>query len=251
MKSKLSLCILLLLVVGATIGIFTLLTLENIEARNTIYYVNMSICVLVEILSFCAFITTKTSGSTNTQSIAITSRVLKWAFTIISVVILYNVINYFKPELISPIWYYIILIVITVWHTIVFVSTSMGASAQIETAVNTKRISDNKRNIVQGLRTIPNEYLSASQGKGIDNIVLVKSRKSITSVVSNTTSIPSSFFENNIEAFNSIKYGFDELKILINQLDESSDEDLNNEIASVIIKKCNKLSNEVTAAKKL
>jgi hypothetical protein len=183
--------ILLVIALGATIGLFYLLATET---NTPLFYFNLSFACVLEVLLLGAVLTISKKRLFNIPNLAIVSQISFYVFIAAAVMIVYNLL---PSGILDAKWYFGALILLTAIYAILIIFVTKGASYQLAAEETQKnQIQQRQLTRINCSKLIP-AFNDALAGKNPDYAKKEACRKSIELLVEKTTMIPLAKAERN------------------------------------------------------
>lgn len=227
--------LLLLIVLGGTIGLFFLLGQDE---KTPLFYFNLGFTCLLIIVFFSVIIKVSGQRLFTVPNIAVGLQIKRFVLFAALIMIAFNILyGILGKEFIDPKWYFAALILLTIIYTIIIIFTAQGAAYQKNE--NNSIIEKTKQRI-----DIKNEQakLSNSFRRIINNTefkdlkTIEEAKKAISSLGDKVGIIPVAKIERSSEEFEQVSLDINDLLSEIKKLEDITDE---NEYKTIL----NKVSN--------
>jgi len=225
--------ILLIVVVGATIGLFFLL---GPETKTSLFYINMGLICFLELVFFGTVATVSKKRLFNIPNLAVASLVNKYVIYTVIIVLVYNL--GLKEYLdVAVHWYFGALIIVTLIFAIYISFTLQGAEVQKVNSEKMKETIIAREQVRATYNQLKSIYSTAIIGKDFDYSLSELCKNSIRTLDDKASMIPLAKLERNPEYVENLNTRINDLESVINNFDSLTEvEEVNNHIKIVTAK---------------
>jgi hypothetical protein len=238
--------ILLIIVVGATIGLFYLLG----NPDSSLFYFNLIFAAVLEVIFFGSVIKVSSERLFNVPNLAVVVQLNRYVIFAAIIMIAYNLaLRFVGEDFLDKKWYFALLILLTIIYVIIVIFTLQGGSYQQQQSeeVKVKMMSRTDLSDKQKL-LISNYKRTIAENKELDYPTTEDCKKAISQINDRLSTIPIAKFEQNPDKANELGNQIQQLNEQINQIDISNKEEAEKQI-KVIAKSAYGLADQINLLK--
>jgi hypothetical protein len=219
--------ILLIVVLGATAGLFFLLG----EPGNPLFYFNLAFTGVLEIIFFGSVIRISKQRLFNVPNLAVVVQLNRYVIFAAIIMIAYNIIG---KDYLDQKWYFAILILLTIIYLVIVIFTLQGGEYQKQQSADVKTKMIGRTDLVDKQKLLFSNYKrTISENKELDYQITEDCKKAISQIEDKLTTIPIAKFEQLPEKTNSIAEQIEKLNNQVDEIDASNKEESEKQLKAI------------------
>jgi hypothetical protein len=219
--------ILLIVVLGATAGLFFLLG----EPGNPLFYFNLAFTGVLEIIFFGSVIRISKQRLFNVPNLAVVVQLNRYVIFAAIIMIAYNIIG---KDYLDQKWYFAILILLTIIYLVIVIFTLQGGEYQKQQSADVKTKMIGRTDLVDKQNLLFSNYKrTISENKELDYQITEDCKKAISQIEDKLTTIPIAKFEKLPEKTNSIAEQIEKLNNQVDEIDASNKEESEKQLKAI------------------
>jgi len=217
--------ILLIIVPGATIGLFFLL---GDPLETPLFYVNLGFTCLLELILFGTIIRVSSKPLFNVPNLAASIQVGRYVFLAATIMVVYNVLFYILKIDIHPKWYFGALILTTLIYLVFIIFVIQGGKIQMQQSAAVKEKTADRLDFKINALSLSNDFKRISSSKKEISYKLLQECKKALNLISDKISIiPVSKLEKNSDLITVITNEILKLHVELDKFKETTDIEVN------------------------
>lgn len=219
--------ILLIVVLGATAGLFFLLG----EPSNPLFYFNLAFTGVLEIIFFGSVIRISKQRLFNVPNLAVVVQLNRYVIFAAIIMIAYNIIG---KDYLDQKWYFGILILLTIIYVVIVIFTLQGGEYQKQQSADVKTKMIGRTDLADKQKLLLSNYKrTISENKELDYQITEDCRKAISQIEDKLTTIPIAKFEQLPEKTNGIAEQIEKLNNQVDEIDASNKEESEKQLKAI------------------
>jgi hypothetical protein len=241
--------ILLIVVLGATIGLFYLL---GGTTNTPLFYFNLGFTCLLEIILFGSIIKISSKKLFNVPNLATTVQINRYVLFAAIIMIAFNIIHSILNLEAFVVWYFAALIILTVIYGVIIIFTLQGGNYQKKIDADIRNKNVQRTDFRTECLEIASEYKRISKEKtAIDYKLLEKGRIEINTISDKISMIPVAKLDRNFAKVEEISEEIQKLQELLNKFEVTVDNSANKEQIEKICWDAKKITTKINLINKL